>query len=81
MSSLTTSVHIRTFLAQSWLESKLFAMTYSRALTFQKLCFYLVQQKSHKNDEKCFLFYVKSFSFLRYLIFSPTFWLCRKTTS
>ena len=52
----------------------------SRTLTFEKSCFYLLQWKPFKNDEKCFLFHAKSFFRSKDIqIFALTFWLCRKT--
>ena len=51
-----------------------------RILTFQKNGFYLFQWKPFKNDEKSFLFYIKSsFRSQDIYIFVLTFWLCGKT--
>ena len=51
----------------------------SRAVTFQKNLFYLLQGKPFKNDEKIpFLSSEKLFSFSRHLIFVLVFWSCRK---
>ena len=45
----------------------------------KKKMFYLIQWKSFKNDEKCFLFYLKSsFRSQDIQIFVWTFWSCRK---
>ena len=42
--------------------------------------FYFLQWKSFKNDEKCFLFYLKSsFGSQDIYVFAATFWSCRKS--
>ena len=51
----------------------------SWTLTFQKIWFDLLQWKSFKNGEECFLFHAKSsFCSLDIYIFVLSFWLCRK---
>ena len=45
----------------------------SWTLRSQKSCFYLLQWKSLKNDEKCFLFHVETFFVLE--IFTLLSWL------
>ena len=48
-------------------------------LTFQKELHYLLDWMPFKNDEKCFLFHLKSsFRSQDILVFGTTFWSCRK---
>ena len=54
---------------------------WSRSLTFQKCFCYLLDWKPFKNDEKCFLFYLKSsFCSQDIYVFVRNFWSCRKNS-
>ena len=51
----------------------------TQALNFQQNLFYLLQSKPFKNDEKCFLFHLKSsFCSQDIKLFVLTFWSCIK---
>ena len=66
---------------QDWVKfcPELSKVSQSRALTFKKKKCYLLDWKPLKNDEKCFLFHLKSPFGSQYIsVFVTIVWSCRK---